>query len=333
MRDTHRQHIKTLPLFDFCLTEPQAQSVVVPETVSLQTLHTDLAASESKVQHESTDTEKAIVTIQSIIPKYKDYLSTNCKSEHTIKSFCADIRRFALYVGVKSPSEIDIYDLRSFIVFMKEQGDQPKTTARRQSSLKNFFRWLFREEVIPSNPGEQLIFTRAVPPLPDILTGEEADRFNREAQNSPLEQLLAMFLLGAGLKRNEILDLGVSDIDISNPHDPVAMIRGKDRSRARNINLPLDIIEPLRSYLDQRKPEDNLFGFTDRHLNNILYRIAQRAGIAKKVSCQILRDTFATRCLKAGESVETVLGKLGLADSTMNEETKEKYRKLAEITA
>ena len=64
--------------------------------------------------------------------------------------------------------------------------------------------------------------------------------------------------------------------------------------------------------------------------SNILKDLALRSGIKKKVSAQILRDTFAVRQLRQGEDINKVLRKLGLTPGPWSEEAKQKYLKLAE---
>ena len=60
----------------------------------------------------------------------------------------------------------------------------------------------------------------------------------------------------------------------------------------------------------------------------LLSDIAKRAGVQKKVTAGILRDTFVVRSQKRGEGIENVLRKIGLSETTW-EDAKEKYLKLA----
>jgi site-specific recombinase XerD len=74
---------------------------------------------------------------------------------------------------------------------------------------------------------------------------------------------------------------------------------------------------------------DNLlFAFTPRFVRYLITETAQKAGVKKKVSAQILRDTCAVRQLKRGEGIERVLQRLGLSETTW-EDAREKYEKLA----
>src|SRR6266851_653315 len=71
-----------------------------------------------------------------------------------------------------------------------------------------------------------------------------------------------------------------------------------------------------------------LFVCTDRNLNYILARSVKAAGIKKRVTLQLLRDSFAVQQLRSGVPPETLREKLGLSDEAWLE-SREKYRRLA----
>ena len=104
---------------------------------------------------------------------------------------------------------------------------------------------------------------------------------------------------------------------------------GAKRFKERKLRLPPEFPAAFQAYVDEYHPGEYLLGCTARNLTYILKDVVQRAGIRKRVSCQLLRDTFALRQLKAGERIERVLEKLGLAPGSWNQETKQKYLKLA----
>jgi site-specific recombinase XerD len=74
--------------------------------------------------------------------------------------------------------------------------------------------------------------------------------------------------------------------------------------------------------------DDSLFPYTQRFVRYLISDIAQKAGVRKKVSAQILRDTCAVRQLKRGEGIERVLLRLGLSETTW-EDAKVKYERLS----
>jgi integrase/recombinase XerD len=65
-----------------------------------------------------------------------------------------------------------------------------------------------------------------------------------------------------------------------------------------------------------------------RFVRYLISETAEKAGVKKKVSAQILRDTCAIRQLRRGEGIERVLMRLGLSETTW-EDARVKYEKLA----
>jgi hypothetical protein len=81
-------------------------------------------------------------------------------------------------------------------------------------------------------------------------------------------------------------------------------------------------------YVAGYKVDDVLFPYTPRFVRYLISETAEKAGVKKKVSAQILRDTCAIRQLRRGEGMERVLMRLGLSE-TRWEDAKVKYEKLA----
>jgi site-specific recombinase XerD len=75
------------------------------------------------------------------------------------------------------------------------------------------------------------------------------------------------------------------------------------------------------------KVDDVLFPCRPRFVRYLISETAEKAGVKKKVSAQILRDTCAIRQLRRGGGIERVLERLGLSETTW-EDAKIKYQKL-----
>ena len=128
------------------------------------------------------------------------------------------------------------------------------------------------------------------------------------------------------------MGLKLEHIDVSNPHEPRITVHfapssGK-RHRERTLTLPADFVPILERYLAKYHPTSELFVCTDRNLNYILAKAVDEANIKKRVTLQLLRDTFAVRQLRAGILPEALREKLGLSDEAWLE-SREKYRRLA----
>jgi integrase len=103
---------------------------------------------------------------------------------------------------------------------------------------------------------------------------------------------------------------------------------GKKEKKSRKLKLPIEIIPVFTDYVDRYKVDDVLFPYTQRFIRYLITETAEKAGVKKKVSAQILRDTCAIRQLKRGEGIERMLMRLGLSETTW-EDAKVKYEKLA----
>jgi integrase/recombinase XerD len=270
---------------------------------------------------------------------YQQELKLRGKSNYTVTCFLSDLKMFTEFMGPETPvGRITKEDLVDWLMKLKfgnkDHTPAPKTMARRVTFLKNFFSWLAREGVIREDPSASLILERPLPPLPELLFEEEIERLLKAAAEDVRCLCLIYLTLHAGLKKEEIMILKPEHIDLSNPQQPLVSIHfppstGKQH-RERSLVLPSEFTDIVREYLGkyQHQPGETLFNCTDRNLNYILARAVKAAGIKKRVTLQLLRDTFAVRQLRAGVSFETLRERLGLSDEAWLE-SREKYRRLA----
>ena len=146
----------------------------------------------------------------------------------------------------------------------------------------------------------------------------------------PHTYLLFLLFLETGIKLEELFALKVSHFDFSNRYSPEMHVKhtGKKEKKSRKLKLPVEIIPVFNDYVVSYKVDDLLFPYTPRFVRYLITETAEKAGVKKKVSAQILRDTCAIRQLKRGEGIERVLLRLGLSETTW-EDAKIKYQKLS----
>lgn len=207
-----------------------------------------------------------------------------------------------------------------------------KTVSRKLSALSNYFFWLISSDVIAEkdNPMLDIANVRISSPLPEILFEEECTKLLTTASTDPRTYLLFLLLLETGLKLEELFALKVSHFDFSNKYSPEMYIKhtGKKEKKSRKLKLPTEIQTVFSDYVESYKVDDLLFPYTQRFVRYLISETAEKTGIKKKVSAQILRDTCAVRQLKRGEGIEKVLQRLGLSETTW-EDARVKYEKLS----
>jgi integrase/recombinase XerD len=167
-------------------------------------------------------------------------------------------------------------------------------------------------------------------PLPEVLFEDECTKLMTTASTDPRTYLLFLLFLETGIKLEELFALKVSHFDFSNKYSPEMYIKhtGKKEKKSRKLKLPMEIPTVFNDYVERYKVDDSLFPYTQRFVRYLITETAEKAGVKKRVSAQILRDTCAVRQLKRGEGIEKVLQRLGLSETTW-EDAKEKYLKLS----
>jgi integrase/recombinase XerD len=268
---------------------------------------------------------------------YQHELELRGKSTYTVTCFLSDLRMFSEFAGRDTPvGRLTKEHLTDWLMKLKfgvpGHTPAPKTMARRVTFLKNFFSWLTSEAVINEDPSASLVLERPLPPLPELLFDNEVERLLEAAATEPRCHCLIYLVLYAGLKKEEVMGLKLEHIDLLNPREPRIRVHfaaeaGKQH-RERTLALDKDFALILEKYRASYHPSNELFVCTDRNLNYILARAVKDAGIKKRVTLQLLRDTFAVQQLRSNVTLETLREKLGLSDEAWLE-SREKYRRLA----
>jgi site-specific recombinase XerD len=276
-------------------------------------------------------------TVLQTLPAYYTYLQGGGFSKYTPDDFTGDLKKFGLFQKDTPIQEIKTKDIQSWITFLKTpsptgEGLSAKTVSRKLTALGNYFQWLAANGVIEAkaNPMLEITNNRISSPLPEILFEQECELLLTTASAHPRTYLLFLLLLETGIKLEELFALKVSHFDFSNKYSPEMMIKhaGKKEKKSRKLKLPTGIIPVFNDYVARYNIDDSLFPYTQRFLRYLITDTAEKAGIKKKVSAQILRDTCAVRQLRRGEGIERVLLRLGLSETTW-EDAKMKYQKLS----
>jgi site-specific recombinase XerD len=276
-------------------------------------------------------------TVLHTLTAYYAYLRDGGYSQYTPDNFTGDVKKFGVFLNAKPLKDIAARDIQSWISLLKTpppkgEGLTAKTISRKLTALSNYFTWLEQSGAIAAkaNPMADIANTRISSPLPEVLFEAEAKQLLATASSDPRPYLVVLLLLETGLKLEELFTLKVSQFDFSDQYSPEVSIRhtGKKEKKSRKLKLPLAIAPVFTDYVSRYHVTDALFPVTQRFLRYLITETAAKAGIKKRVSAQILRDTCAVRQLRRGDNIERVLQRLGLSETTW-EDAKVKYEKLS----
>ena len=266
--------------------------------------------------------------MERFIEKFINYLKVEKNaSEHTIINYTIDLKAFALFLGDKDIGSIDHLTLRRFLAEMRAKNYAKRTMARKLAALRTFFRFLFREGHIKTNPITAVSTPKLDKKLPKFLDVEQVSRLIMKPDDSTVpgarDRAIFETLYSSGLRVSELVGLDDDDIDFISG---VVKVLGKG-SKERIVPIGDQALRAIRSYLDKRsvdKVKDKHAVFlnksgtrlTDRSVRRIVDKYIKLCSIEAKISPHSLRHSFATHLLDRGadlRSVQELLGHMNLS--------------------
>ncbi len=247
----------------------------------------------------------------------------------TLESYAHDLQNFREYIftlGRSSWEEVTLEDLQGYLASLEARGLSARSRARRLSALRQFFRFLLREEKLAANPVELLDSPRLPLKLPKVLGEQEvAALLAATDPATPLGQrdgALLEVLYATGLRVSELVGLTLKQVDLRR-----GMVRVKGKgSKERVVPLVPPAVEKLNLYISQGRRQLiqdresnylflNRWGkpLTRQGFWKILKHYALKAGV-RDFSPHTLRHSFATHLLSRGANLRVLQLLLGHAD-------------------
>lgn len=254
-------------------------------------------------------------------------------SPHTVDSYRRDGLSFIKFSGDRKITDTSPEDLKSYLKHLSEKHYSTKTIARKLSSLKQFFSFLFSERYITANPVGEISSPKLTKSIPKILDETEVTALLTEAHKKKgpegirLVALLEL-LYATGMRVSELVSLPLSAFAVSEGGIRLILVKGKGR-KERAIPLPQIAADALDVHMKARSeknspwlfPSNSTTGYlTRQRLGQLLKTLAMDAGIAPyKVSPHIMRHAFATHLLNHGADLVSVQKLLGHEDISTTE--------------
>lgn len=274
--------------------------------------------------------------IQKIVRRYKQYLLLEkALSANSIEAYLQDLDKLLNFLQTEKIDVVQttIDDLERFVAGLHDIGIHPRSQARIISGIRSFYRFLFIEDEINTDPSESLEGPRIGLHLPEVLTVEEIDHIIAAIDLSKLEgqrnRAILETLYSCGLRVSELCNLKISDMYLD---EEFIRVEGKG-SKERLVPISQRAIKEIGYYLIDRKQiaikkdnEDYLFisARLKKKLSRIMifHMIKEYAGIAgikKRISPHTFRHSFATHLLEGGANLRIIQAMLGHESITTTE--------------
>lgn len=268
-----------------------------------------------------------VVQLNEAVEKFLEYQKVRKgRTIDTINTYRSALGQFVCFTGNIEVKDLTVELIDNYadtLVFHK-----PKTLKNKLTPIRSFIAYLYaknhislRKESIelPTvieieanflDPSEQLRMYEACtivpvprPPLPPI-----------PIQNTKRELAIIYLLIASGLRVSELINLRVDDV-----YKRSILVRHGKGGKTRTSYITPEAEKHLIAYQESLIVDNQIWLFPNenggqlsrQYVHKLVSRVAERAGIRKKVSPHTLRHTFATNLLMAGARAEDVQPMMG----------------------
>ncbi len=231
-------------------------------------------------------------------------------SANTHKTYLSNFTHFLHFYYDSHPADLEELDIRNYLLYLVEQK---KISRSHQNQAINAIKFFYEKVLLQTRKVYYIERPMKERRLPEVLSEEEVIAIFSALENLK-HQCLLMLTYSAGLRRSEVLNLRIGDVDLD--RNIVFIRNGKGRKDRQSI-LASTLAPIIGRYLKEYTPKFWLFEgqkgdrYTASSLQKILQKACARANIKKHVRLHMLRHSFATHLLESGTSTRYIQILLG----------------------
>ncbi|WP_405381586.1 tyrosine recombinase XerC [Phascolarctobacterium sp.] len=266
--------------------------------------------------------------------RFLTYLEVEkASSPLTVENYRKDLRSCGEFLSKRLGKnflwqQVGVLDIRAYLAELNAQKYARRTIARRVSSLRSFYKYLVRENVLEVSPLARIHSPKLEKKLPSFLDEEEVTELLDLPEATALgsrDKALLELLYATGCRVSELVGITLERIDLGNRF---VILLGKG-NKERLVPLGNACCLGVEHYLPVRSALMNKYGvaehgyllvnsrggvLTDRSVRRILDKYISQLALRKHVSPHTIRHSFATHLLEHGADLRAVQELLGHAN-------------------
>jgi len=240
---------------------------------------------------------------------YLEKLELKQYALNTAKTYVQLFEKFINHYKQTELTSIDENDIRNYLKVLVKEGRSASYLNQMINSIKFYY------EIVLGMPNRFYSIERPTKKqqLPKVISLEEVQSIINNTNNIKHKCIVSL-LYSAGLRRSELLNLKITDIDSKRM---VITVRNGKGNKDRLTILSKAVLEDLRLYYKEYKPTNYLFEgqkgnqYSPNSVIKIIKTASKKAGIIKNVTPHMLRHSFATHLLENGTDLRYIQVLLG----------------------
>jgi site-specific recombinase XerD len=260
---------------------------------------------------------KPILNYRACPESYLQKLELKQYAVNTAKTYIQLFEKFINYYKESDLNKIDENDIRLYMQRLVQKGKSHSYINQMINSIKFYY------EVVLQMPNRfySIERPRKRETLPKVISLEEVQSIIKNTNNIK-HRCIVSLLYSAGLRRSELLNLKLKDID--SKRMVINIVHGKGNKDRLTI-LSESVLKDLRTYFKEWKPKTYLFEGKPGHVYSpssvllIIKKAAKKAGIRKNITPHMLRHSFATHLLENGTDLRYIQVLLGHSSTRTTE--------------
>ena len=270
----------------------------------------------------------------SLIKSFSTYLRIERSlSINTIESYSNDLNKLSDFLTPKSISatKVRLNDLKDFISSISEILSVT-SQSRIISAIKSFYKFLLIENLIQTDPSENLVSPKIGRKLPNVLTIEEINLIINSVESNNVgirNRAIIEIIYGCGLRVSELTNLLLSNLFLKQGYIKIVGKGNKERLSpigSLAIDSLNDFLTNVRPGLKiNNKFSDHVFinnrgtSLSRSMIFKMIKKYTLTANIKKDISPHSLRHSFATHLVEGGANLRAVQEILGHSSITTTE--------------
>jgi integrase/recombinase XerD len=266
------------------------------------------------------------------LSEFVNYLNIEKKmATNSVSAYRNDLLEFESFLlakGMENELLANNTDLITYIMKLKNDGKAGATLNRKIASLRAYYGFLYENSLIPTNPSKNMKSPKVERKEIDYLSIEEIESLLEFPDNSPKgirDRAILEVLYATGIRVSELSQANLSDVNLRIGFITCSGEFGKARiiplGRPSRAAIEEYIFKARKTLIhNEESVEQALFvNYSGERMSRqgywkIIKQYAELAGIVKKISPQILRNSFAIHLIQNGADIKSLQELLGHED-------------------